>query len=222
MSTSAIKRSIKRISARAFVCPEAPGGGNPLTVFLCGQQQPALSAEKRFQLARTCEWESVIISPSPLHKSTPHFFFHMPSGEEVSFCAHAAIGACFVCANRCVFDANQSSKAAVEVKAREDDGDLTTISFHAGSGDETHHVATIRGKEAELSLNTQFSESALPSSGSGRDCATLHDILAQVGLTTSDILSNDDEENGASSWPTFVNSSIARTKTLIPIRSLER
>ena len=68
---------------------------------------------RRFSdLARTCAWESVVVSrigaPRELRRGEgggsspptppPTLHFYMPSGEEVPFCAHAAMGASAVVA----------------------------------------------------------------------------------------------------------------------------
>ena len=84
---------VQRITARVFAVAasaaasgkSAPGGGNPVTVF--HSPHHALSSSVQSALAQDCEWESVMISPNHT------FHFYMPSGEQVPFCAHAAMGA---------------------------------------------------------------------------------------------------------------------------------
>ena len=56
----------------------------------------ALSKSTQELLAKDCEWESVMVSKSSDDSST-EMSFHMPSGEEVSFCAHAAMGGAYAC-----------------------------------------------------------------------------------------------------------------------------
>ena len=47
----------------------------------------------------------------------------------------------------------------------------------------------------------------------------LEDFLFEVGLDVSDVTT---EVESGFRWPTFINTSIARPKTIIPIASLER
>ena len=54
----------------------------------------ALSKSTQEILAKDCEWESVMVSKND---SSTEMSFHMPSGEEVSFCAHAALGGAYAC-----------------------------------------------------------------------------------------------------------------------------
>jgi len=76
---------LQRITARVFA--SAAGGGNPVTIF---QTSIPISPSIKSKLAQSCEWESVVISPGDA------LTFFMPSGDEVSFCAHAAMGAACV------------------------------------------------------------------------------------------------------------------------------
>lgn len=75
--------SIKKVSARVF-CQLTNRGGNPISVFYGTE----LENHQRLSLAKTCPWESVFLS-SKLR-------FYMPTGEQVAFCAHAAMGGAFV------------------------------------------------------------------------------------------------------------------------------
>lgn len=58
-----------------------------MTIF---QTSIPISPSIKSKLAQSCEWESVVISPGDA------LTFFMPSGDEVSFCAHAAMGAACV------------------------------------------------------------------------------------------------------------------------------
>lgn len=78
---------IHKISARVF-CQWKGTGGNPVTVFL---GENLIGSE----LAKTCAWESVMVDP---RKKQMAFF--MPTGEQVSFCAHAAMGGALCMAER--------------------------------------------------------------------------------------------------------------------------
>lgn len=74
-----------RVLARVFA--SEAGGGNPVTIF---RTTDPLSSSIQSSLAQSCEWESVVTSPGN------NLTFFMPSGEQVSFCAHAAMGASYV------------------------------------------------------------------------------------------------------------------------------
>ncbi len=87
MPTNNAARFIHKISARVF-CQWKGTGGNPVTVFM---GENLVGSE----LAKTCAWESVVIDP--LQK---RMAFYMPTGEEVSFCAHAAMGGAFCMAEQ--------------------------------------------------------------------------------------------------------------------------
>ena len=84
-------RKIVKITARVFC--DGPGGGNPLTVFASTSSLPQIIQQ---DLAKTCEWESVMVNTEMAAATTTtaatqsendggemHFF--LPSGEEVSF-----------------------------------------------------------------------------------------------------------------------------------------
>lgn len=80
---------IQKLTARVFGGSQGVGG-NPLTIF----HGKIGGAEGMRKLAQTCDWESVFVEDYPNNKHCKFRFF-LPSGDEVSFCAHAAIGACF-------------------------------------------------------------------------------------------------------------------------------
>ena len=78
--------SLRKIDARVFCLGNK--GGNPVTIFASSKP---LSGSLQKDLAESCEWESVMVG-TETSSSFPTMAFFMPSGEEVSFCAHAAIG----------------------------------------------------------------------------------------------------------------------------------
>lgn len=88
---------------------------------------------------------------------------------------------------------------------------LPFVTAHDGS----KYDAKVTGNEVELIMNTQHSETECNS----QSCS-LEDMLSEIGLDRSDVPTND--ESFDVSWPTFINSSVARMKTLIPIVSNER
>ena len=81
--SAAARTTVEKISARVF-CQWKGTGGNPVTIFASDK---ILAKPVQEQLARSCEWESVMVD-----RSRPQMNFYMPTGEEVSFCAHAAMG----------------------------------------------------------------------------------------------------------------------------------
>jgi hypothetical protein len=211
-----MKRFLKQVSARAFCCPGSAGGGNPLTVFMpkhpqFGRKGWHLTAEERSRLAQSCDWESVVVAPlqaSNMHGgSTKHqqFHFYMPSGEEVSFCAHAAIGASVICARRGFQDAH----------------DKNMVSFSAGLADEmvTHQVylSGIENNEAALRMSVPYTEDRIMNLCNSED-NLLKVILNRIGLQEEDVAS----PTKSGIQDSILNASIARKKTLIPIKTLDR
>jgi len=84
------KKLCERIMARVFC--HGSGGGNPVTIFAnFASDSTPLAPSLREELARSCEWESVFVTANK-PRAQPMMAFFMPTGEQVSFCAHAAIG----------------------------------------------------------------------------------------------------------------------------------
>jgi trans-2,3-dihydro-3-hydroxyanthranilate isomerase len=77
------RATVDKISARVF-CQWQGTGGNPVTVFVTDN---GLLASTQKKLAQTCDWESVVVD-----RRRRALAFYMPTGEQVSFCAHAAMG----------------------------------------------------------------------------------------------------------------------------------
>lgn len=215
-------RRVLTVSARAFVSPRkgttnrgitwteiANGlekeGGNPVTIFYPLHDSTTalsrLTSSERTSLAKSCDWESIIIEP---HDSEIHTFrFFMPSGEEVSFCGHAAIGASAFVANKQSLIAGNSLSATVNTMK-------VTVPFM--TADNSRFDSIVCGNDVELIMNVQHEESdcnQLP------DETTLDAIMSEIGLDPNDVLIDFEA-------PLYVNSSVARPKTLIPIKSVER
>jgi PhzF family phenazine biosynthesis protein len=86
----ASKILLKKVTARVFTS-RSGAGGNPVSVFL---SKTRLSRSISAKLAQECDWESVVVTHDPtVANANPTLAFFMPSGEEVSFCSHAAMGA---------------------------------------------------------------------------------------------------------------------------------
>lgn len=85
--------ALRKLTARVFGA--GPGvGGNPVTIFLNNDSNCSISANAEETLARSCEWESVLIQRDTITNNSIFKFF-VPSGNEMSFCAHAAMGAAY-------------------------------------------------------------------------------------------------------------------------------
>merc|ERR1712087_405320 len=81
------------------------------------------------------------------------------------------------------------------------------------AADGARYDAKVTGSEVELIMDAQHSETKCNS----QSCS-LEEILSEIGLNIRDVPSKD----GDIGWPKFLNSSVARPKTLIPIASMER
>lgn len=88
---------------------------------------------------------------------------------------------------------------------------LPFVTAHDGS----KYDAKVTGNEVELIMDTQHYETECNS----QSCS-LEDLLSEIGLNLSDVPTS--ESDVCICWPTFINSSVARMKTLIPIVSNER
>lgn len=190
----------------------------------------------RSHLAKSCTWESVISysgykynsSNSKSHNRDGHgdsdcsqdhrIWFYMPSGEEVSYCAHAAMAACSVINN--IEQSNHGSSSKVKGK--------TKFAFLTGIiGDEAeqneHNFELIensakvcRDEKNLLNEVTLRMSSLLQEEDVHQD--RVLKLLEQVGLSIKDVLVDDIGKN--QKFPCFINSSVARNKTLIPLKSI--
>lgn len=247
MASSRNTNTILKISARAFTNPFSTSpssttcrkigvrGGNPVTIFHfpsennTKQKQSIPSSKLRSHLAKTCSWESVISYSSYRYNEGDNnrVWFYMPSGEEVSYCAHAAMAACSV-----LKDVEKTSKG----KNRE------TIQFLTGIIDDDNEEGNEVKISPSLLENTATVEATKTKNrnGDNNDGETLlnevtlqisstlneeqvdHEItlelLDQVGLSYEDVMI-DDDDNVTYKLPSFINSSVARNKTLIPMKS---
>ena len=204
---------------------EGEGGGTSL---------PPQSA--RAALARTCAWESVFASASSSSASSagksgrgggrtrgappPSLLaFHLPTGDEVEFCAHAALGAAAVLAGE-----GRAQRAGMEAAAAAD-GAAVVIEL-VSMADGRRHSATVQPSgEAELRLSASSHEE-----GAILDAAITAELREAVGLappggTTGGAAEADDgsassASGPAASLPADVNSSVARPKTLVPVQDV--
>eukprot|EP00984_Skeletonema_dohrnii_P032862 scaffold27784_cov155-Skeletonema_dohrnii-CCMP3373.AAC.2 len=84
------------------------------------------------------------------------------------------------------------------------------VTFVAAQERHKKYNALVRGREAELFMECEHYESECEKNG-----RTLSHFLEEIGLNEDDIDDND-------AMPTFLNSSVARPKTLIPVKSVDR
>ena len=88
-------------------------------------------------------------------------------------------------------------------------GDEHEITFIAAQERHKKYSAFVRGKEAELFMGCEHYESECDENGS-----SLSHFLEEIGLNEDDIDHN--------AKTTLLNSSVARSKTLIPVKSADR
>jgi hypothetical protein len=123
-------------------------------------------------------------------------------------CTDAAIGACSLLSNK-----NMIVSAEDNLQSSLLSSSMTTVSFLTAE-ERLRYDATVTGNEVQLFTDTRHNESECNSKS-----FSLEDFLSEMGLEINDVNSEIDSDI---SWPTFINTSIARPKTIIPIASLER
>ena len=121
----------------------------------------------------------------------------------------AAIGACSFIANK---TSVMSADGNIPMNSNDDD-EQNVVTFIAAQERHKKYNALVRGKEAELFMDIEHYESECDKDGS-----SLSLFLKEIGLNEHDIDNNDD----AKATTTFLNSSVARPKTLIPVKSAHR
>ena len=185
---------IRQVTARVF-CQAGGAGGNPVTIFAA---PTALPKAVQTKLAQQCEWESVMVDTTQKQLS-----FYMPTGEEVNFCAHAAMGGV-----RHLYDAHASQQCLDQPLAF-----TTAMDPH-----QTKNMGTVHANEhhmVSLDLRQPWSITAVPHPPS------LRRLLREVcGLETAALVPTATPLPSAV-YPTLVNCSVARPKTLVFVNSLE-
>jgi predicted PhzF superfamily epimerase YddE/YHI9 len=208
MATARGRMLIEKVTARVFC--QLEGGGNPVTIF---KSQSPLKPSTQARLAQECEWESVCVSSTSTSGKTntanslPSMAFYMPTGEQVSFCAHAAMGGALQLAQT----PEQPLQFTAAALTPNDDNDDATDS----SGTPTPYTAIVHEHDiVSLEMEADFTETAVPHR------PTLHRIIRDCcGLESTDLTTSSSET--PSQVPTFCNSSIARPKTLVYVNSVE-
>ena len=244
--------SVEKITARVFCL--GGDGGNPVTIFA---SQHTLPGSVQRSLAKTCQWESVILttnddvsfnitagSSSSSSSALPSMTFYMPSGEEVSFCAHAAIGLAMGyqqiiprrkqkqeiinindhSSSSLVFQASMTGESfKIDVGIIDDDdndNDNQTDDDVIATVDATTRSESTNPSTCRLYMTSQFQEQTLSLDGQ----KTLQEWSDKLNWSTllssssSSSSSSNDKENVNVSWR---NASIARPKTLIQLDSIE-
>lgn len=198
---------VEQVKARVFCSPNGVGG-NPVTIFSTDQ---ALSPNIQKRLAQSCDWESVILhrlsSSAGASSTLPEFSFYMPSGEQVSFCAHAAMGAAFEMARyqknnefgcRDIFDISFIAADLPDVAADQSNEKLglyqTSINFIHGI--------------AKLQMKTPYEQQIVSKPSILSENLSLH-----CNIEGGDLLID------SSGQSTCCHASVARPKTLIPLNS---
>lgn len=169
---------LQKLNARVFGAA-AGTGGNPVTIFMGS----ALSSSTLEQsLVKSCEWESVFVDTTNSHNNNtitspdnnaaiPRLRFFAPSGAQLSFCAHAAMGAAYAIHHQLLprNDHPSSKTSTISFQTSSDDSD--DVSYH-------RHTAHIYQDEDTVILDMDkipYSESRLP-------MVNAESLVDQVGL----------------------------------------
>ena len=227
------RKLIQRVSARVFCHLEEQKGGNPVTIFSSAQ---ALSSSAQIKLARQCEWESVMINDRPdegkeiSSNSLPQLSFYMPSGEQVSFCAHAAMGAALeICLQKDKenhvdgYDYSQD-EVLFTVADLADESTSTTTNANSSADPKEFTTTMYDGDIVALNMETTYNQSNV--SQPSMLFRMLRDYCAIDAHDLASTPTPDDTKKWQASsfekYYPYINcqASIARPKTLIPLRDV--
>lgn len=201
-------RKVEKVTARVFC--QLSGGGNPVTIF--NSSAGCLSEATQQRLAKSCDWESVMVSRSrsiggndSSAFSDNEMAFYMPTGEQVSFCAHAAMGGAFDLLNPRTRNGESSDYPFVNfVSSHSEDNTNYRSELHEGD------IIALEMK------NVTWQEGQVPHK------PTFHRIVRECfRLSSSDLTEKINPAGPVAPHPTFLNSSIARPKTLLYVNSEE-
>ncbi len=190
-------KTLERIAARVFCHAGSKGGGNPVTVFSSAVPLPS---HLQGTLAKSCEWESVMVSSSSSssneeEENVAELAFYMPSGEQVSFCAHAALG------------------GALAVAKRNDD-----FRFRSPLLSESTHTVQLSSSDSEqentgvarLSMSAKYDESPV-----SHPPTLMRLLRSHCGLGSEQLVARGKQ------FPSFMNASVARPKTMVYVGSMD-
>lgn len=186
--------AVEKVVARVFGHPSHANGGNPVTIFL--PQSPLIQSTQE-ALAKECSWESVMVEPlASENKGNHKMAFFMPSGLEVSFCAHAAMG------------------GAVAAAALQPEDNRASLSFAPNLLPEQVHTVGISptGSEACLEMkDVEFQNSPVSHTPSLQRLLRGH-----LGISGSML-----GKNHPALPPTFCNASVVRPKTMVHVNDID-
>ena len=180
---------LDKVTARVF-CTLNGGkqSGNPVTIFA---SSAAIPQQTQVRLAQQCTWESVMVDTS-----RQVLQFYMPTGEQVNFCAHAAMGGVTQLSHTMEQPLTFYSALQILTGNQQPQQRQSTATVHDG------HVVSL-----ELRETWQASKITQP--------ASLHRLLREAcGISASSLVASSQN-----AWPTFVNYSTARPKTLVYLNS---
>ena len=182
-----MKSVARKLSGRVFGVGGGVGGGNPVSIYLSPPRETIPSIVQQ-RLAQENQWESVVVEPNH------HLSFFMPSGEEVSFCAHAAMGAAWALVDD--NDKNSSSSKNEEIQFQTKA--LPTQTARVDKAAQT----------VWLQLESVYSDSPVHHDDDDDNDSAIKSILKQIRV-------DPDPQ-----W-LIRNASVARPKTLIRLESEE-
>ena len=213
---------LEKINARVFCQPGAVGGGNPVTIFASRDPTDDVAASApsplfpckvtQQQLARTCSWESVMVD-----SYRNHLYFYMPTGEEVSFCAHAAMGGTLYLKAGGRRNEESSSRISSSTQSPETfTSEKFSAPFDGSMKNKVYHTQIDRGDDiVTLKMETTWEEQPLDLQRYGSIMKTM------VCLEPSDATSSSSLKGSNQPYPHWCNSSILRPKTLVHVPSLK-
>lgn len=258
-SASPIKNDVVKVGGNPVTIFHFPSNsqGNDTTKTTPSNLLP--TSQIRTELAKSCPWESVITysnypyNPFASHKMEDdighdvnesngawnRIWFYMPSGEEVSFCAHAAMAACSVIQtyehtnNHCDGGnrkyqirflsgiLNDEEEQDEEIKQRKlipNQAFLQSVVCSTSNVEDSGDgVGPTKWNEVSLQMPSTLDESEIVNQ------EVLMKLLNEIGLHENDIMTEFQTRNNNGErihdLPSCINSSVARDKTLIPVKS---
>jgi predicted PhzF superfamily epimerase YddE/YHI9 len=218
-STTTTVKLVERITGRVFC--HGVGGGNPVTVFASAT---ALSKSLQLRLAKECDWESVMVAknensnPMDRKKSLSEFTFYLPSGLQMNFCAHAAMGAAFAVANRTEWAFRTAALRMASSSSSSDEGGGGALASQQQQQQQniykvslpSSYPASDDNKNAILYMQVPFTETKI-----SHPPALQRMLREHLGLDSSHLVSKSQYA------PTFLNASVARPKTMVYVNSIQ-
>jgi predicted PhzF superfamily epimerase YddE/YHI9 len=199
-ATANVKQIIQKVTARVF-CQELGTGGNPVTIFSPSCAAASLSTTTQQKLAQSCAWESVMVNTNDNSMA-----FYMPTGEQVSFCAHAAMGGVMQLIPKPLHDESSQQVAFCSVMQPD-------LAYHAMLHE--HNIVSLDMKADFVEQKIQHPPQLQ------RILREALQVQASDLVQTITLLSQSSSQIASFRFPTFLNSSIARPKTLVYMSSVD-